>query len=114
MDKLIVLPLLISAALLLSREPKEVFILVFLPALTLLPTYLDTELVPGTPEVYFWSAALIPILAAWALKNFEGYRYHWTDLVVFPQFLGVLRYFWGKALRRPLRNRGKAESPMKT
>jgi len=97
MDKLIVFPLLISAALLLSREPKEVFILVFLPALTLLPTYFDTELVPGTPEVYFWSAALIPILVAWTLKNFEGYRYHWMDLVVLGYILIIFYGQWANS-----------------
>ena len=54
MDKIILLPLIISAVLLISREPRDVFILVFLPFLTLLPTYFDVELVSGTSELYFW------------------------------------------------------------
>ena len=57
MDKLILIPLIISAIMLVSRKPRDVFILVFLPALTLLPTYFDFELIHGTPELYFWSAA---------------------------------------------------------
>lgn len=82
MDKIIIIPFLISAVLLFSRKPNEVFILVFLPTLTLIPVYFETELVPGTPELYFWSAALVPILAVWSLRGFEGYKYHWMDMII--------------------------------
>jgi len=92
-DKLVLIPFFISAAMLVGREPRNVFILVFLPSLTLLPTYFDTELVSGTPEMYFWSAALIPILFAWILKNFEGYTFHWMDLIV---LLYILVIFYGQ------------------
>jgi O-antigen ligase len=94
MDKIIVLPFIISAVLLVSREPKDVFILVFLPVLTLLPTYFDVELVSGTPELYFWSAALIPILIAWVLKSFEGYSLHWMDLVILGYLLSIFYGQW--------------------
>ena len=94
MDKIILIPFVISAALLVSREPRDVFILVFLPFLTMLPTYFDVELVSGTPELYFWSAALIPILIAWVLKNFEGYRLHWMDLVILAYLLIIFYGQW--------------------
>jgi len=97
MDKIILLPLIISAAMLISREPKDVFILVFLPSLTLLPTYFDVEVVSGTPELYFWSAALIPILIAWVLKNFEGYRLHWMDLVILAYLLLIFYGQWANS-----------------
>ena len=97
MDKIILLPLFISAAMLISREPKDVFILVFLPSLTLLPTYFDVEIVSGTPELYFWSAALIPILIAWVLKNFEGYRLHWMDLVILAYLLLIFYGQWANS-----------------
>ncbi|UCD91024.1 MAG: O-antigen ligase family protein [Desulfobacterales bacterium] len=93
MDKIILIPLLISAGMLMRREPKDVFILVFLPTLTLFPTYFDTELVSGTPELYFWSAALIPILVVWMMRKFEGYRFHWMDLVI---LLYILTVFYGQ------------------
>jgi GT2 family glycosyltransferase len=32
-----------------------------------------------------------------------------TALVVYPQFWGMLRYFWGRATGRPLRNKGLTE-----
>lgn len=94
MDKLVLIPLIISAIMLVSRKPRDVFILVFLPALTLLPTYFDSELIHGTPELYFWSAALIPILIVWALKNFEGYSYHWMDLAILSYLLTVFYGQW--------------------
>jgi hypothetical protein len=94
MDKIILLPFIISAVLLVSREPRDVFILVFLPFLTLLPTYFDVELVSGTPELYFWSAALLPILAAWMLRGFEGYHFHWMDLVILSYLLSIFYGQW--------------------
>jgi hypothetical protein len=97
MDKIILLPLIISAAMLISREPKDVFILVFLPSLTLLPTYFDVEVVSGTPELYFWSAALIPILIAWVMKNFEGYHLHWMDLVILAYLLLIFYGQWANS-----------------
>ena len=45
MDKIILLPLMASICLLFNRKPAEVFILVFLTSLTLLPVYFDTKLV---------------------------------------------------------------------
>jgi O-antigen ligase len=97
MDKIILIPFIISAVLLVSREPKDVFILVFLPFLTLLPTYFDVELVSGTPELYFWSAALIPILIAWILRGFEGYSLHWMDLVLVGYILTIFFGQWANS-----------------
>ncbi len=97
MDKLILVPLMISAAFLLTREPRDVFILVFLPSLTLLPSYFDVELVSGTPELYFWSAALIPILMAWAMRNFENLNFHWIDFVILGYILFIFLGQWSNS-----------------
>jgi O-antigen ligase len=97
MDKIILIPFIISAALLVSREPKDVFILVFLPFLTLLPSYFDVELVSGTPELYFWSAALIPILIAWVLRGFQGYSLDWMDLILVGYVLTIFFGQWGNS-----------------
>ncbi len=93
MDKVILLPLAAGIVLLFNRKPSDVFTLLFLPCLTLLPVYFDTKLVSGVPELMFWSAALIPILGAWALRNFEGYRFQWMDGVV---LMYVLTIFFGQ------------------
>ncbi len=94
MDKLILIPMIVSAGMLMSRDSRDVFILVFLPSLTLLPTYFNTELVGGTPELHFWSAAMLPILMAWALKNFEGYHIHWMDIVILLYILIIFIGQW--------------------
>ncbi len=94
MDKIILIPLIISAALLITRETKDVFILVFLPCLMLLPSYFEVELARGTPELYFWSAALIPILVAWALKNFEGFRFQGMDFIILAYILVIFYGQW--------------------
>lgn len=93
MNKLILLPLIVSAAMLLNRDPKDVFFYVFLPTLTLLPTYFDLKVVSGLPELYFWSAALLPILAAWLLKNLEGLQQDWIGVVI---LLFLLAIFYGQ------------------
>ena len=97
MDKIILLPFVASAALLISRKPRDVFILVFLPCLTLLPTYFDVEIIGGTPELYFWSAALIPILAAWGLQGGKGYQLHWMDLVILTYLLCIFYGQWANS-----------------
>ena len=93
MDKIVIIPLIISAVLLTRRSPKEVFVLVFLPSLTLLPTYYSTELVKGTPELYFYTAAILPVLAVWAYRGGESYSFHWMDAVVLAYILMV---FYGQ------------------
>ena len=89
MDKIIALPLLISAICLLERKPAEVFMWVFLPFLTMVPTYYDWKVVSGIPELHFWSAALIPIIVAWMINNLGDYKFHWMDLVI-VSYIGVI------------------------
>lgn len=93
MDKIILLPFIVSTISLLNRRRSETFILVFIPALTFLPVYFDTEIVSGTPELFFWSSALIPILISWGLSNFKGYSYNHMDLVI---MLYLIMIFWGQ------------------
>jgi len=97
MDKIVLLPLIISALLLTSRTPREVFILSFLPALTFFPAYFNVKVVSGIPELYFWSAALIPILAAWALNGFDGYEPHWIDLFIFAYVFAIFFAQWSNS-----------------
>ncbi|MCP4163562.1 MAG: O-antigen ligase family protein [Deltaproteobacteria bacterium] len=93
MDKIILLPFIISTISLLNRSGSQTFILVFIPTLTFLPVYFDTEIISGTPEIFFWSSALIPILISWAISNFKGYTYNHMDLII---FLYILVIFFGQ------------------
>lgn len=97
MDKTVLFPLIVSAILLASRSPREVFILSFLPALTFFPAYFNVKVVSGVPELYFWSAALVPILAAWAMKGFHGYDYHWMDLFIFAYVFAIFFAQWSNS-----------------
>ncbi len=90
MDKIILAPLIISCYLLFQgRKPAEVFILVFLPFLTLFPTYFDVKLVPGVPEFYFWSAALIPIFLAWVWSEYQFFKFTTMDWMVLAYVLVI-------------------------
>ncbi len=83
MDKLILVPFIISSYFLYrGRKPAEVFILVFLPFLTLFPTYFDVKLIPGIPEFYFWSAALIPIFLVWIWREYQDFEFVTMDWMV--------------------------------
>ncbi|SCY30411.1 O-antigen ligase family protein [Desulfoluna spongiiphila] len=97
MDKIVLFPLIISALLLATRSPREVFILSFLPALTFFPAYFNVKVVSGVPELYFWSAALVPILGAWAMNGFDGYDYHWMDLFIFAYVFAIFFAQWSNS-----------------
>ena len=101
MDKIILIPCVISFYLLLKKDPKDVFIFVFLPSLTLFPTYFETKLVSGIPEVAFWSAALIPIIAVWSADKFKGYHYNSMDMVLFLYILVVFIGQWTNSSYKP-------------
>ncbi|WP_300673930.1 O-antigen ligase [Desulfoluna sp.] len=97
MDKLVLLPLIISALLLTTRSPREVFILSFLPAITFFPAYFNVKVVSGVPELYFWSAALVPIIAVWATNGFDGYEPHWIDLFIFAYVFSIFFAQWSNS-----------------
>jgi hypothetical protein len=83
MDKIILLFMLASIVLLLKKEPKELFLTFFLPVLTMMPVYYQTKLIPGIPEISFWSAVLLPIAFVWIFsKHGEGYRFSPLDVLI--------------------------------
>lgn len=84
MDKLAILPLF-GAIYLLSkgRDARNVFVVYFLPVLTLIPAYYETKLISGIPEFTFWSSALIPIAIVWIFnEKMEGYNFSWIDVIL--------------------------------
>ena len=93
MDKIVILPLVVSIILVSNYSLKKVFIYFFIPTLVMLPSYYQTKLVQGIPELMFWSAAFIPIVVVWALRdNFDGYHLDTIDIIIvahlFLIFLG--------------------------
>ncbi len=83
MDKLVIIPALVSIRLLSKRSALETFIVFFIPIVILVPTYYRAELVPGTPELGFWTMALIPIALVWVVRDrAQGYVFTLLDLVI--------------------------------
>ncbi len=84
MDKIAVLPMFGAFYFISQGSARRAFIYYFLPVLTLMPTYYQTKLVSGIPELSFWSAAFIPILIVWFTRDgMDGYEFSPFDLVVF-------------------------------
>ncbi|KAA3606637.1 MAG: hypothetical protein DWQ06_01130 [Calditrichaeota bacterium] len=94
MDKIAVLPLFGSLYFISQGSAKKAFIYYFLPVLTFMPTYYQTKLVPGIPELSFWSAALIPIFIVWVTRDgMEGFKFTIFDGIV---LLYLLCIFYGE------------------
>ncbi|MEM7181622.1 MAG: O-antigen ligase family protein [Spirochaetota bacterium] len=88
MDKIAILPLFVSAYLLLQKNSKEVFILFFLPLLTVVPTYYEVKIISGLPEVNFYIAGMLPILLVWLFKEKAiSYRFSLLDSFIFLNLL---------------------------
>ena len=95
MDKVILLFMLATVALLMYKEPKELFLYFFLPVLTMMPVYFETKIVPGIPELSFWSAVLIPIAFVWIVnRQAEGYRFSPVDVLILVHLVLVFSGQW--------------------
>ena len=95
MDKIILLLMLATIGLLLYKEPKELFLYLFLPVLTMMPVYYETKLVSGIPELSFWSAVLIPIAFVWVVnRQADGYRFSPVDVLILVNLVVVFSGQW--------------------
>lgn len=84
MDKLAILPLFGALYFFHKHwDARQVFVMYFLPILTLVPAYYQVKLVSGIPEFTFWSSALIPIAFVWFVnERMEGFQFTWVDVVI--------------------------------
>lgn len=95
MDKIALIPMFVAFGLLLYKDPKELFTYYFIPILTVLPIYYQTDLAPGLPEFSFWSSALLPIVIVWVInKRMEGYKVSFLDLLIIIHLLVVFYGQW--------------------
>ncbi|MGH1363404.1 MAG: O-antigen ligase family protein [Calditrichia bacterium] len=95
MDKIAVLPM-IGAIFLLTQQndARKLFIYYFLPIFMFIPSYYETKLISGIPELSFWSSAFIPIFAWWVLvEKMDGYKFSYLDLIIFGT---LLSFFWAQ------------------
>jgi hypothetical protein len=92
MDKIVVISLILAIRMMQVQEkrPQEVFIYLFIPMLLFIPVHYDTKVVPGIPELSFWSAALLPAFGVWAFRDqMEGYKFTFLDLLICTHLIFV-------------------------
>ena len=82
MDKLALLPMFISAALILSRGYHWALLYFYIPLMVVVPTYLHWD-GPGVPPITFYLAAFIPFLFQRETLRSALDDFHWLDLFVY-------------------------------
>lgn len=81
MQIIAIIPGLIAIYYAFAKSPAQAFLHVYLPVLLLLPDYYRLVL-PGLPDPTFNEAAILPIAAAYLLKDQTKWKYSLTDLLV--------------------------------
>lgn len=76
------LPGFLAAYIALVRSPQQAFLSVYLPCLLLLPDYYRW-IAPGLPDPTFSQAAVVGVAAVFFLRGAPGYRFSFTDVLVF-------------------------------
>jgi len=81
MQIIAVIPGFIALYFAIAKSPAKAFLYVYLPALLLLPDYYRW-VVAGFPDPTFSEAAILPIAAAYVLKDRAKWNFSATDLLV--------------------------------
>ncbi|MEP7338946.1 MAG: O-antigen ligase family protein [Acidobacteriota bacterium] len=81
MQIIAIIPGLIALYVALAKSPAKAFLYVYLPTLFLLPDYYRLILA-GFPDPTFNEAAILPIAAAYVLKDQVKWKFSVTDLLV--------------------------------
>ncbi len=82
MDKTVLLPIFISAALIFTRGYAWAFCAFYIPLMVMVPTYLQYD-GPGIPPITFYLAAFIPFLFQKEIVKSVLDDFHWLDLFVY-------------------------------
>ncbi len=85
---LILIPGFWAAYVAFTQSPHRAFIYVYVPVLLFLPDYYNLFL-PGVPDPTFQSAVLFPIFIAWLAQGLPGWRFSFTDILVFGYVFSV-------------------------
>ncbi len=98
MHRLAYLPLLMVCIPGLYRSPRDYFLFLFLPVVTIVPVYYEAKFIPGIPEFGFWSAALLPVAMVWVItKKMEWYRFSWLDAVILLHIFLIFFSQWSNS-----------------
>lgn len=96
MDKIALLPLFFAILLISKKDLIWVFTYFFIPVIIFLPTYYETKIIQGLPELTFYTAALLPLFVITIIKsnNFE-FKFRLLDfLILFYIFFIFLAQFY--------------------
>lgn len=93
MNVIAIIPAIVALIWLARKSFREAWLDVYLPSLLLLPGWCRF-MAPGAPDPTFHEAALLPILAAFVLKNPHRWRFSFMDLLVasWALFIGYSEY----------------------
>ncbi|MCK5876212.1 MAG: O-antigen ligase family protein [Candidatus Marithrix sp.] len=88
MSIIILIPGLLAIYVALSQSPQKAFLSVYIPVVLFLPTYYNWS-VPGFPDPNFQQAAALPIVIIWVLRGMQGWKFSFTDILVFGYILVI-------------------------
>jgi len=82
MSIIIIIPGFIAFYYAFMKSPHQAFVKVYVPILLFIPTYYTWE-VPALPDPNAQQVAILAILGVWFLRGTPGWKFSFTDLLVF-------------------------------
>lgn len=89
MSIIVLIPAFYAAYIAWMQSPHRAFIYVYIPVLLFLPDYYYWKII-GIPDPNFATATILMILAVWIVRNMPGWRFSFTDILVFGYVFAVL------------------------
>lgn len=89
MSIILLIPAIFAAYIAWTQSVHKAFIYVYIPALLLIPSYYKWP-VPGFPDPNFTTAIMLAIIPIWFIRGQPGWRFSFTDFLVFGYALSVL------------------------
>jgi len=89
MSIIILIPAMLAAYVAWTQSPHRAFIFVYVPVLLFFPSYYHWKIL-GIPDPNFGTATILTITAVWLIRGLPGWRFSFTDLLVFGYTFSVL------------------------
>lgn len=89
MSIIIIIPGFIAFYYAFMKSPHHAFVKVYVPILLFIPTYYTWE-VPALPDPNAQQVAILAILGVWFLRGTPGWKFSFTDLLVFAFALTLI------------------------
>ena len=89
MTIIVLIPALYAAYIAWTQSPHQAFIYVYVPVLLFLPDYYYWKII-GIPDPNFATATILAILPIWFIRGLPGWRFSFTDILIYGYVLAVL------------------------